>query len=700
MSILTRGLAICRPLPRYRLLTQCRPFSICLRHEDGLLRFSNQAYAFPPSPPSEIQAESNGLVPAFLEEPTVEYGALEKIDLHDDNALRSPELQAADLILRLIAKGDIDEALAVRSEYMKAGVEIAKDRSFASAAISELSSVDPEARSRRFIAWWSLAPLEECPDKVALACAKLMDHPFDIPLLMDFCVVSAKSGFAHVIEKSRLLPHIFRYGNPNATYAFLLKLEPEIRKHQNKKSSTPWTSIRNLAIRMHLVAGRKQIAKSIYDRSVEMNLVIDEQTSKLIEANGFGEPSSTKSVNVESLKSLVPEHGEKRSMSELAGELRILRRIVASPNPPPAYFESFLAEFIDAYEQLGRRSRAIRTLRAKVFNTGTLALRARWVAGEQLAYSKRGRSLAVLRTYFNYCLADNILASEARPILAHWRARSRGKPKFVDWELSKRPVDVAWKIWPTDLSMNLAWKALLQLSKTRDIERLYALFLNHLETAQKVPQQLADDLRYTSDLKVADEYYYDGSSHVIAVPPSVFPNASYFHHFVVALSTRIAPRRGAKVLRDMQRFGIQSWKESWGAVAGAYARAGDFRRVLRILDHIDADAETHGNLPDHEKTRLWEIRLVTYNSILRGFTEAAMYPEARAIQKHMEERGFLQKMDKRTETILHRLSGYEKGKFDKMLYRRGRHIVDQPGRRIVIDPSRAEWLTEPRRTLF
>ncbi|KAL5522721.1 hypothetical protein ACEPAG_8739 [Sanghuangporus baumii] len=589
------------------------------------------------------------------------------------------------LILRLIAKGDMDRALAARDEYVKLGQKIAQDRTFARAAIDALSIVDPEDRSRKFIAWWSLTPLREYPEQVELACSKILSHPFDIPLLMDFCVLCAKSGFAHTIERSRLFPHIFRYGHPDATTAFLVKLEHEAKKFCIDESSEDWMSMRNLAIRAHLTAGRKEIARQLYDGAVANNFRIEPEILKVLEANTSPEALPHADTRTWQLHSRTPKDPH-RPISAVARELRILRQIAITRERPPN-FERFLAEFIQAYELLGRESRAIRMLREKVFRKGTVSVQSRWAAGEQLAYSRNKKPLAVLRTYMNYFLADSILAAESRRILSYWRLRQKNwssKRWRVDWKLSQKPAKVEWKIWPSKPCMSTAWKAVLQLSSKHDLTRLYALLLRHVEQSRVAPDKLSPGMATTSDLDKADKQYYDPSSHFVAIPPVIFPDQYYFHHFVVAFAARCAPRQGFQVIKDMERLGFTPSKESYGALAGAYARSGDLRRVLRILDFIDRDTR------DSPPSR---TLLTTYNSVLRGFMNARMYHEARIIHRLMQDRGCFNGRDKRTRTVVHKLSRYEKGKYDKQLFRLTK-VVPVNGRQLIIDKNRAEWLKE------
>ena len=472
-------------------------------------------------------------------------------------------------------------------------------------------------------------------------------------------------------------------------------------------------SMRNLAIRMHFVAGRGEVARQMFEGAVTLGFDINPLTQKVVEANISSKRRLDKPIDTKVLYPyLIKER--RRPISDLARELRILRQIVSSRERPP-HFEVFLAQFIDGYEILGRRSRAIRMLREKVFRDATLSVRARWVAGEQLAYSMRKKPIAVLRTFMHYCLADSVLAAEARPILFHWRReRNDSTRRHKDWKLSQKPVDVDYKIWPTDLSLSLAWKAILQLCKKEDVSRLYDVFLTSVRRAQKSPKRLLNELAKPDPkvLKLANETYLaqiKDPEDPISIPPATFPNERCFHHFVVAFATRYSPRQGSKIILDMQELGYKPSRATWGAIAGAYARSGDMQRVLRILDHLNWELSRgqrttykvvgsimkRNGLGADKKRRGLRALLVTYNSVLRGLTEAGMYEEARRIKKRMQKRGFFKGgMNRRTKAILHRLSRREMGKYLRALMRRQRRTVVVDGKTIFVSTKRADWLKE------
>ena len=125
MSILLRGLAIFRPLSISRLFAvqDNRPFLFPLRRESSSLRYTNTSYPFALSPQTELEPDPTGLSQTpFLEGPSDEYGTLEESEVQDEGALpNSSSEHAMYLLLRLLAKGEVNRALAARDEYIKIG---------------------------------------------------------------------------------------------------------------------------------------------------------------------------------------------------------------------------------------------------------------------------------------------------------------------------------------------------------------------------------------------------------------------------------------------------------------------------------------------------------------------------------------------------------------------------------------------------
>ncbi|KAH8113938.1 hypothetical protein DFH11DRAFT_284927 [Phellopilus nigrolimitatus] len=757
MSILTRPLQIhlALPLRCARISFRRRYLSVSLAPQDVLSQISDSTSVSTYGPVQQVPSCSVGS--KFLEERNDEYGFSGKlINKGPLPALGGSKISsggnAAELLARMIEKGDYGRAQVSKDEFDRAGVKVRPHKAFVAASMNALSIVDPQTRMKNFVGWWSLVPIKKCPHRLGEVFRFILQHPFDLPLLMDFCIIVARAGFVNALADHsvpRLLVHIFRYGHPDATTAFLLKLEIEAKSRCSAAHRDAWKALRGIAIKTHISAGRHRIAAEIYDcgaKDVNVSSEIHETMRHIrpsaAESGPFVAvpPASLRRYGIQS------RYAEGPTPAELASELRVLRRAILS-GPRPPNFESYLADFMHAYEALGRHSRAIHMLRRKAFTRGSVAVRERWVAGEQLFFSSMGRPLAVLRAFQRFCLADHILRKEVERVLGDWLPKNRTYEKRrVDWAYAREYIPVGWKVWPSSTSLKLAWKAVLQLSGRSDLERLYTLLLSHVESSQRAPTQLAETLRdlpTSRALQVIDEHYYSNKSHEVSTPPVVFPDAGFFHPFVVAMSTRVAPRRGMEVIADMQRLGIKPSVDSWGAVAGAYARSGDVYRAMRVLDHVDAAAvdnrahlqalvhsQSHATDADvgkddssesrdevqlargqqRELERSSRVTLAYYNSVIRGFTECGMYPAARAVQQrgtalgiyhysnhrtHGDDNENKKALDKRTRAVFHRLSRYEKGKFDFMLKKRHSVVVD--GKPVYVDKSRADWLREDKK---
>lgn len=644
----------------------------------------------------------------FLEDPSGEYKfrknkwlVLARRKRGEGAKVQPPDEAAANLLLRLVAKGDLSGADAAKLHYDRDGIRIMPKAGFANAAMKALEISIPQDRMRHFMLWWSLVPVKDCAERFDLLDRKLLDHPFDLLAHAHFCLHSIRQGLVHEVQSSHVLRHIFRFGTSNATTALLHKIEKEVKKQIPLDQET-YMSFRRLAVRMHLLASRRQHAAHLY-YATDGAMDIDEAMKTAIAHDGRGERlDGNIRVHTASTRRFLPR-SESPADVNLISELRTLRRIITCKNNPPN-FEPFLADFLYAYSRLRKTGKAPQLLRRMVFSRPSSAVRMRWVGGELTLYSSTSKPIACLKTYLHYCLADNLLAVEARRILREFQENPDRK---LDSHLANTLPRIGWKLWPNSLLVSTTWKAVLMLSKSEDLERLYKQHLEFAEAASLQSQHREDEMQTEPGENVLGipEIYYRKLARA-ATSPLVFPGPSLFHHFIVAFATRVAPRRAAEIIVDMQRLGLRPKKRTWGALAGAYARSGDMNRVMRILDHIDSfDLGTQDvmNRSAPEKKVIPRLAVKTsimaYNSVLRGLTECGMYAETHTIQERMRERSLVSsEVDRRTKAILHRRSRYEKDKpasfYRKQFLRRRSLKVD--GRHLRIDEKRVDWVGSER----
>lgn len=674
---------------------------------------------------SSFALDSNPIfrsVPPFVEPYSSEYeeGSSVRRKAQARNA------SSATVLSRLILKGDFDGAQIARDELLALETDIEPDTTFVQAALNTLSIKDAQTRSKAFFAWWSFVPLTCYRSVLPELSSNLLQHPFDLGFIMEVCLSYVRAGMCKSIASSELIRHVFRYGRPSIIRMFLKEIEKAEQSRPAGSNMNTLGVLINSAVRSANSSGRTELAREL----------MEEYSSQIKITSGTLE--SVKRTEFPDLQESLPPtpqtrygHGRKATTGEVASQLRALRRIAMSANPPN--FDTFLADFMFTYTCVHQRSRGFLILRRRVFRKGKLRARAIWVAGEQLFYSSRRRPLANLRTFHRHCVMDPFIAQEIERVLNKWEPLQSYEKRHKDWKLSRQDDTGNTKIWPRKSSLKFAWKAILQLSHKDDLERLYTLLLKQVEEANS-----------ESELES-----------LVSTPPSSVPDSVHFHHFIVAFATRISPRRGSEVIADMRRMGFAPSLDDWGSLAGAYARSGDVERTMRILDHVDefvkgeskgsqayeadrasregelaatseaacksepvaildtptnqvsaddvdqssSSGKNHRNAGSEKRvaTQRRQKLVALYYSVIRGFSECRMYSEAREVQARMQEHGFLDGgPDKRGKAVLHRLSRYEKGHFawqlQKGKYKRRKVAVD--GRLIYIDPRRVDWLVE------
>lgn len=689
-----------------------RASTLALRAHDALLHLNNACQISNDAVTSPRAAKKAASPPvpgnAFLEDVSSEYG--EKLVREYVRPTRGKKTHVATVIGGFIKKKDFDGAELARMEFLKMDIPIEPDMVYITMLTHSLTIHEKDDRYEKFFSWLPLLPPEGLSKSINRISMHLLRHPFDLDLLRQFCIFCAQAGMISELCGSRVLHHIFRYGNPHGTQLFLRDLE-DIARAQGK-SIEEIMGLRNLAIRMYYIAGRRNDAEELLKGAK----IIEPLTRVYMERNS----DATRKERMQTMwlrrASRSRDNRSKADIptpSELAVKLRLLRRAVLVETAPP-YLESNLADFIFEYVVLAKRKRAFFALRRKVFQSSNSSIRSKWVAAEQLFYSSQHYPMAILRAHLHYCVADHVLASEVNRVFDEWTSEAREKAvKSMDCGLAHDllPISTYSKVWPTRISLALTWKAVIQLSSVDDLERLYQILVNHVKALRKSgkKQEVEREHNESEELEGAEDEDKDEDSpppqhtppsrsiHMVT-PPAVFPTAAFVHHFVVAMSTRISPLRGAKVIAEMQQLELKPSVDDWGTVAGAYARSGDVRRLAVVLKHVDKLERAKHSDPTYSQTRKEHLRkriIIMHNSAIRGLTECGMYRSARKVQERMQQRGyFKQGIDVRTKAILHRLSRYEKGHFDSEM--EGRRTVRLKQRPIRVLAERVQWKDEKK----
>ncbi|TDL22844.1 hypothetical protein BD410DRAFT_201139 [Rickenella mellea] len=602
------------------------------------------------------------------------------------------------VLARLIEKGDFTGAQNAKDELVALQIPIHPDRLYAKAALYHLRNTAKADRARYFITWWELSDPSHWMESIPEAEEQLLKDLVDIALIVDFILLCTSRGFSPPALKN-LFAHVIRFADLSLTESFLQSFENFAK--ENPGSSPPVVSKdrmvgwRNIAIRTHALAGRTMLAAELLERCHAEGIRIESITHRLVLEKLVGRNLDDRAQR---LRKLIPsdnsneEYTEARkpalvdtmdrhgmyqkipSPHEMATALRFIRRIIRDKSPPP--FAAHLANFMFHYDVFYKRRRAIRSLQRIVFGKVPRSVASQFVAAQQLYYTGRRRPIAVLRTFLHYFPSYGVPADHARALMEYhdkeiiWR-QTKHSP---DCNSSKSLYPITKKLWPAKLNVQLAWKALVQLTKDREImERLYRELLTLLKHAQNTEEWQPGD--------------GDGGARNT---PSWSPDVGFFQPFIVAFGSRVGPQRAALVISDMRRHGLRPSKDNWAVLAAAFARAGDVRKVMTILSHME---ETFINPSEETLKERWKT-ISTYNSVIRGLTESGQFAAARSVQRRMQDGGYFDKpLDRRTKAILHRLSRYEKGKFSGLLSRR-KTMRNTDGQIVYAQRRRAQWNSE------
>lgn len=711
MSILTKGLTPWCSLP-FRFLAHTRPRPLEQVGRFALSRtFSSPI--FPPSPPDHIRPDTDAPPPSFLEEVDEEYGYSEPSSSFA-TILEPAGVNETIIVSNLLKRGERAKASTVRREFEELGIQLHPHRMFGDTAIAALNSHNAELGSTEFLEWWPYADIGRFPDAFFRAEQKLMTRPFDLTLLMSTCLMTAKAGHSELLRKSQLLPYVLYYGDPNSTTTFLLRLDQELSAHQSSgQPSTGW--VWEVAVSEHASSGRLAIAKQL--------ATYCSQRHKYNVAGFIQEIQPSSSISQQTLNSL-DQTDRSRSRSALAREFRLIRYALREPTVSPSFY-AIIARFLIGYgcENKGRNlPRLLRLLRRRVFDRCSPNIKKAFIAAEMQMHYELKRPLAVLRTLLYSCIVDGHMASEARTILKIWRdPRAHRRRWKLDWPLLRvSSTTLGQKIWPSETHLSLGWKALLMLAdKPRNVEHLYSIFLTLAKTSLSQPSMITQELLPAPSAEAIERHLSlsnsEGSVSACATyPPSVFPTPRQLHAFVVAISSQTSPRRGAEVIQEMQSLGLTPGPQSWGAVAGAYARAGDVSRALRVLEHLEticpplsssyiqwrSQDAIQGRKKEKFRGRTVYAPssplLTAYNSCIRGLSEAGLFHEARSVESLMRSKDLITPtfQDPYTKRVLARLRFYEQGGGRDWLKREKRRFFVIDGRRIYIDLKRTEWVQE------
>ncbi|KAF8138099.1 hypothetical protein K438DRAFT_2030807 [Mycena galopus ATCC 62051] len=315
--------------------------------------------------------------------------------------------------------------------------------------------------------------------------------------------------------------------------------------------------------------------------------------------------------------------------STLAASLRELRKALRARFPLAYPHPLTVVRFLDAYLASGR-SRAILLLRNLALSCGARPSLLYFFA-EMLFHARRGNSDLVIQTFVTHFF---IVGLPRDDLLIRLRNFEPDPATEALW--GAKPEN---KLFPHRMHAAVVWRALLQLTHekqmlTRDKQPLEALYAKLLRFA---------------DLNTPQSSVLAAGVPLLHPPPSwkAGVDASVFTPFIRRMCRAFGTERGALILKDMVRLGIEPNIYQLTELAIAYSRVGEVRRTLLLLDQVENatkawesvdEDSSQGNENEAQRILVPRVDQVFYVAVVRGFLISKRIAEARSVEQRMYKR--------------------------------------------------------------
>jgi hypothetical protein len=632
-----------------------------------------------PPPPSILNLITNNL-PKVLPQPDPDDTMVFEDESDYDYvsyASTSPPTSLPEILTQLVIDGLYDQAYRLLEEIRDVGdVPIHHSAVYehaAEATLDPASTLTPEERLMRFTTWLSLIPpvhLVQPPRQFLKIRQLIFRAPYpDYRLAIRFATILASKGYGELIIP-HAVPLIVRFAPGNISRQFIRDFEkadeeywtmfnPEEATIMTKKTTN---TLRGKAAVYLAYSSRFETAFSllpkpgdsfrltsaIYDillrslRHAEYSaaakfipLVEDlrkqeikqaEDTEVLVFRDNFGDLSPT-------------NYG-----TDVGRAILYLRKALTSKHnlPHPLILSNFFERYVSSTTK--RKRRAITTLRNKALQSGGRSADT-YLFAEMHYYRRIEQDDLVIKTFADHfhligVPQDDVMMHYQR-ISQHLKEKYQNEEPSTSSQLHKYELRQAEKhsqvnnptgrfprdtpsfkvarrkYWPSHLHTTLVWHSLLNLtSSDAAVDHLYKKLVR-IATEHFDPSQVTPD------------------DNPVLPPPSSTHNvsASAFTPFIRRLMLGFGSNRGAMVLSDMLKAGLEPTLHHFTELAGQYARLGDAPKALMILDRMEAakNASMNAGVEQASPATAFASRdkpvglsfpapdVVLYTSLLRGF---------------------------------------------------------------------------------
>ncbi|CAL1699569.1 unnamed protein product [Somion occarium] len=558
---------------------------------------------------------------SIFEEPTEEYGIASTIDPD------TVPMTFSEVLIQLVKDRKFDDADHLLTELMESGVDIKQDFAYAHAAINAYlyrKDVSQTQRLSLFRSWWSLIP--EASSRVQYNFEPILlmllsrTHVPDLPVIMEFALISASKGYADRVAK-HVIPVVARYSPPEVSAVFLGKFRDVSRTYLKKLGRQSRVHARyrasqwhNLALQSHHSAGHLQkgleslqavftpswgevfvasLKRSRVSRDLEppphLGLMSNEANASTVHPalipaarSSMIQPSNT--IPLGDLKDF------DNFYHRLKSEVRAYARVGTTFEKRTLPSAPTLAQFMQQCIELGRMLALLR-LRVLLCRPGYARHQRHglWVLAEMLYHYYRHEYRGVLRTYIRHYHAVGL------PLKAGYLRRfGPGELCDVKFFGSYAPLLRSQNfspvgLFPTCFQTALVWRVIVETAESvSELDDLYKELLGYIKTAKGIPTKAQyHKSSFLAFLRQPRDPFPDESSYLQPLPvPSQF-DAAHFAPFIKAFASRGATNRYIDILTDMQDLDIPVSTQCLTIVCSTFAINGEMEKLHSLLDEME-----------------------------------------------------------------------------------------------------------------
>lgn len=596
--------------------------------EDASEDYASVMAASTPPPPSVLEIVEAALPPILPAPDPTDLSVFED-EMDDDYvnhqpAVHSPRQFPADQLHQLVDGKRYDDAYQLLVELQYLHVEIPPSHTYGTVALEvlrrPLSEVYTlEDQSKLFAAWLSLIP----PAHQSQGANSLQDIQraimsaslTNISLVMRFCTIVVGKGYSGLVGRPEMALAM-RFVASEAVQQYIQDLEAANTAYwttyqpKNAASEIPHFSqrVRNYAVRYLAYSGRVEDAVALIpERGSRVQLSAYTYDKLLRTIRDSNKPSYMRYISrIESLRAEVVDPDQLASLSNINAEaevgamaaelhtasvgahadtlpetLRYLKRALRRPEYSPHPF--VITEFLERYLAVGR-TRAPTLLLNLAVNTSYRSASILLLA-EMLYYRRMAQHHLIIQTFVDHFYLSGVPREDV--LQRYHEAQTIARARTSSWSSEdgssatricqfSPSILSRGKAWPMKFHCNLVWHALVALTPTHaELENLYS--------------KLLDLARGKDELRSLAPFT---SLKPLLPPPSWRQpvDCAAFTPFMRRLMLHSGPNRGSQIISDMIDLGVQPSVYHFTELAGNYARIGEVKPAMVLLDHLETSS--------------------------------------------------------------------------------------------------------------